>query len=145
MYAKKNKEAQEEIDRLRKELNNIIDNGNDWRKAMEYRLKVLFSGREKFANGDLAAKREVLQSLGSNITLKDKKLTIDTYKWLVPIENEYKILEKQFMEGSNNDLQGENAINDAIRPQWRRVGDSNSRCRFPHTSDLANRPLQPLG
>jgi len=25
------------------------------------------------------------------------------------------------------------------------VGDSNSRCRFPHTSDLANRPLQPLG
>ena len=28
---------------------------------------------------------------------------------------------------------------------WRRVGDSNSRCRSPHTSDLANRPLQPLG
>ena len=28
---------------------------------------------------------------------------------------------------------------------WRRRGDSNSRCRSPHTNDLANRPLQPLG
>ena len=28
---------------------------------------------------------------------------------------------------------------------WRRVGDSNSRSRFPQTNDLANRPLQPLG
>ncbi len=28
---------------------------------------------------------------------------------------------------------------------WRRRGDSNSRYRSPHTNDLANRPLQPLG
>ena len=28
---------------------------------------------------------------------------------------------------------------------WRRMGDSNSRSRFPQTNDLANRPLQPLG
>ena len=144
-YAKKNKEAQEEIKRLRAELDSVIENGNDWRKAMEHTLEVLFSGREKFENGDLTAKREVLQSLGSNITLKDKKLTINTYKWLVPIENEYKILEKQFMEGSNNNLRGENAINDTIRPRWRRVRDSNPRYRLPRTNDLANRPLQPLG
>ena len=77
MYAKKNNESQEEIDRLRKELDNIIDNGNDWRKVMEHTLEVLFNGREKFENGDLTAKREVLQSLSSNITLKDKKLTIE--------------------------------------------------------------------
>ena len=31
------------------------------------------------------------------------------------------------------------------KQSWRRRGDSNSRCRSPHTNDLANRPLQPLG
>lgn len=112
---------------------------------MRRTLNVLFNGRDKFENGDVFAKREVLQSLGSNTILKDGKISINTYKWLEPIKNEYKNLESQFLEGSNSDLQIKNASNEAVRQQWRRVGDSNSRSRFPQTNDLANRPLQPLG
>lgn len=122
-----------------------LENGTDWRETMRRTLNVLFNGRDKFENGDVFAKREVLQSLGSNTILKDGKISINTYKWLEPIKNEYKNLESQFVEGSNSDLQRKNASNEAVCQQWRRVGDSNSRCRFPHTSDLANRPLQPLG
>lgn len=105
----------------------------------------MYSGREKFENGDVFAKREVLQSLGSNTILKDGKISINTYKWLEPIKNEYKNLESQFVKDSNSDLQIKNASNEAVRQQWRRVGDSNSRSRSLQTNDLANRPLQPLG
>ena len=112
---------------------------------MRRTLNVLFNGRDKFENGDVFAKREVLQSLGSNTVLKDGKISINTYKWLEPIKKEHKNLESQFLEGSNSDLQIKNTSNEAVRQKWRRVGDSNSRYRFPRTNDLANRPLQPLG
>ena len=105
----------------------------------------MYNGREKFEKGDVFAKCEVLQSLGSNTILKDGKISINTYKWLEPIKNEYKNLENQLEEGSNSNLQIENASNEAVRQQWRRVGDSNSRSRSLQTNDLANRPLQPLG
>ncbi len=144
-YKNKLEEVNAEIKQLQKDLNETLENGADWRKMMRKTLEVLFSGREKFENGDAYAKREVLQSLGSNIVIRDKKLSIDTYKWLEPIQKNYKKLEEQFKAGSNSDLQIKNASNESVCQQWRRVGDSNSRCRFPHTSDLANRPLQPLG
>ena len=134
-----------ETERIKEEQGQTLKNGNDWRETMRRTLNVLFNGREKFENGDVFTKREVLQSLGSNTILKDGKISINTYKWLEPIKNEYKNLESQFLEGSNSNLQIKNTSNEAVRQQWRRVGDSNSRCRFPHTSDLANRPLQPLG
>lgn len=86
---------------------------------MRRTLNVLFNGRDKFENGDVFAKREVLQSLGSNTILKDGKISINTYKWLEPIKNEYKNLESQFLEGSNSDLQIKNASNEAVRQQWR--------------------------
>lgn len=144
-YSQKVETAKEEVERLREELNLSLKNGNDWRKAMKRTLNVLFGGRNKFENGDVFAKREVLQSLGSNTVLKDGKISINTYKWLEPIKNEYKNLESQFLEGSNSDLQIKNTSNEAVRQQWRRVGDSNSRSRSLQTNDLANRPLQPLG
>ena len=144
-YTSKSEAIKAELKRLKIEQGQTLENGNDWRETMRRTLNVLFNGRDKFENGDVFAKREVLQSLGSNTILKDGKISINTYKWLEPIKNEYKNLESQFLEGSNSDLQIKNASNEAVRQQWRRVGDSNSRSRSLQTNDLANRPLQPLG
>ena len=105
----------------------------------------MYNGREKFENGDVFTKREVLQSLGSNTFLKDGKISINTYKWLEPIKNEYKNLESQLEEGSNSNLQIKNASNEAIRQQWRRVRDLNPRSRLLQTNSLAMSPLRPLG
>ena len=144
-YSQKVAETTTEIERLRKELDDTLNNGKDWRKAMEKTLEVLFNGRERFEKGDITVKREVLQSLGSNIIIKDGKLSIDTYKWLEPVEKSYKFLEYQLLAGSNTNLQIKNASNEAVRQQWRRVGDSNSRSRLLRTNSLAMSPLQPLG
>lgn len=104
-YSQKVAETTTEIERLRKELDNTLNNGKDWRRAMGKTLEVLFNGRERFEKGDMAVKREVLQSLGSSIIIKDGKLSIDTYKWLKPVEKSYQFLEYQLLVGSNTSLQ----------------------------------------
>ncbi|MFV0484763.1 MAG: recombinase family protein [Candidatus Saccharimonadales bacterium] len=126
-FVKMSQEAETEIKRLRKELDKILDNGSNWREAMRKTIDVLFNGRERFENGDIFAKREVLQSLGSNIVLKDKKIQIDTYKWLKPIQKEYKNLETKLDKVRTNDLQIEKGSIEPIRTAWRKGEDSNLR------------------
>ena len=40
----------------------------------------------KFTNKDLEVRRKILAALGSNLLIKDKKLSIDTEKCLFPIK-----------------------------------------------------------
>lgn len=124
-YKAKSEAIKKELEKLKAEQKQTLENSNDWRETMRRTLDVLFGGQEKFENGDNFAKREVLQSLGSNTVLKDGKISINTYKWLEPIKNEYKKLEKQFLEGSNLDLQIKNASNEAICKQWQGRQESN--------------------
>ena len=63
-----------------------------WREAMRNTLDILFHGRERFNNGDIFVKREILQSLGSNITIINGQLRVDCYKWLEPIKKSYPAL-----------------------------------------------------
>lgn len=126
-YQTKSNEAEVEITTLRKELDYTLNNGGDWRNAMRKTLDVLFNGRERFENGDVFAKREILQSLGSNIVIQDGELCVDTYKWLEPIQKHYKSLEAKFDKVRTSDLQIEKDPFGSIRPVWRRGRDSNPR------------------
>jgi DNA repair exonuclease SbcCD ATPase subunit len=118
-YERKLAEAEATIKHLRGLLNQTLNNASDWREAMRKTLDVLFNGRERFDNGNVFVKREVLQSLGSNIVIKDKKLMIDTYKWLEPIKNNYKTLEARFDEVRTRPQQIQKASFEAIRSDWR--------------------------
>jgi DNA invertase Pin-like site-specific DNA recombinase len=117
-YKQKSVEINETVNRLRKEQERTLKNGNDWREAMRKTLDVLFNGREQFGNGDIFVKREILSSLGSNITIKDRKFHINTYKWLEPIQNKYKAFETQFDKVRTSDLQGKKVLFESIRPMW---------------------------
>jgi hypothetical protein len=117
-YKLRSKETDARIKRLQEELNGVLTNGHDWRKAMAKTLDVLFNGRERFENGDNYAKREVLQSLGSDIVIKDKKLMINTYKWLEPIRKNKISLEAQFNEVRTSDLQMKNASFKGVCSDW---------------------------
>ena len=126
-YRLKFDEVEGEIKKLKSELGRTLSSSNDWREAMRKTLDVLFHGRERFENGSVFVKREVLQSLGSNIVIKDKKLCIDTYKWLEPIQRQYKAVEVEFEKVRTGDLQIENGSFEPVRLVWRKERDSNSR------------------
>ena len=122
-YQRKITETEDSIKSLRKELDETLNSSGDWRDAMRKTLDILFNGRNRFENGDIFAKREVLQSLGSNITIKDKKLHIDTYKWLEPIKNHYKTLETEFHRVRTADLQIKTDPFEPVRSSWQGILD----------------------
>ena len=112
---------------------------------MQKTLEVLFDGRKRFENGDVLVKRELLQSLGSNITILDGKLNISPYKWLIPIQENYKTLEKQFDEVRTSSEQRKNSQISAIRSEWRKREDSNLRDVYKPPTRFRVVRLQPLG
>ena len=132
-YKEKVKESNETITRLKDNLSSTIESGNDWRTTMQKTLEVLFDGKRRFENGDILVKRELLQSLGSNIRIIDGQLVIDLYKWLIPIQENYKTLEKQFDEVRTSSEQRKNSQISAIRSVWRKREDSNLRDLSAHT------------
>jgi hypothetical protein len=51
-----------------------------WLKLSEETFEFACIARERFANGDPKTKKEILLAIGSNLTLKDKKLCIEAKK-----------------------------------------------------------------
>lgn len=53
---------------------------NQWMKLAEQTFEFACTVRERFANGDAKIKKEILATVGSNLTLKDKTLRIEARK-----------------------------------------------------------------
>lgn len=62
----------------------------------EKAFEVAVDGVERFNNGDVTVKKEILESIGQNPVLMDGELRIDTFPWLVMMENEYPKLEAEY-------------------------------------------------
>jgi hypothetical protein len=87
-----------------------------------------------FQKGDLNAKKEILAALGSNPTLKDGKLVINTNEWFIPIINECSELEAEYkrlepIESLVNKTQNEAYA--SLRTRLSRERDSNPRRHKP--------------
>jgi hypothetical protein len=83
-----------EKNKLTAEKNKVIEQiGNNdyesekWRELAETTFDFACNARHWFANGDTQTKREILASLGSNLTLKDKILGVSLDKPLQFIES----------------------------------------------------------
>ena len=97
-------------------------------------------------DGDNEAKRNILNELGSNWTLEQKKLEMLAYKWLLPIQNSQTLLNEkkagfELMKMPENKRRSE--LLELLRPCVRRVRDSNprSRLRLTRFPSERTRPL----
>ncbi len=75
-------------------------------------------------------KRDILMSLGTNLQLKDKVITLTPNEWLVPIKSDYKLLENAYLKGRTKEKTSSNLIEEAfpeIYSTWRARRDLNSR------------------
>ena len=87
-------------------------------------------GRLKFIDGDNETKRNILNELGSNWTLEDKKLEMLAFKWLLPIQKSQTLLNEkiagfELMKMPENKRRSE--LLELLRPLLRRGRDSNPR------------------
>ena len=95
-----------------------------WLKFSEQTFDYACTARERFAKGDPKTKKEILLAIGSNLTLKDKKLCIQAKKPFLLLEKSLNSDEHQNepLEPENVGLpQGQKEANAPLRP--RLLGD----------------------
>lgn len=85
-FTEKKAEMNREKSRMLALINESDSNADDWIEKAEKLFDFAASARQKFINGSLDDKKEILAALGSNLTLKDQILSISIQKPLVLVE-----------------------------------------------------------
>lgn len=86
-YQEKKAEKEQFLIRIRAKKAALEKSGRDWIEIITHYLEFAVGAVEKFKNGDPLTQKKICFHLGSNWTLKEKKLLINKYAWLKPIEN----------------------------------------------------------
>src|SRR3989338_4269264 len=98
-YLAQRKLLLKEKERLLTEMNSSNHQANQWLELCEKTFDFCLYARYWLAKGDLRTKPQILATLGSNITLKDKKLFVDQHKSFFLIKkanDEFSKVEEKF-------------------------------------------------
>lgn len=85
-FAKKQSEYLAEKKEFKKNLDTTDARVDQWNRTSDEMLTFIERAQERFANGTLQTKRNILSTIGSNLIIKDKKLSIDMEKSLFPMK-----------------------------------------------------------
>ena len=85
-FAEKQETYLSEKSRLKGLLDRTDARVEQWNKSADEMLTFIEQAADRFKNGPLQVKREILSTLGSNLTLKDKKLSLDVEKCILPMQ-----------------------------------------------------------
>ena len=145
-YKRQKKELVEKRDKLKEMLDDTEKRAENWLELTEKTFDFITYSAHHYDNGSFEEKRTILSGFGSNFFIKDKKLQMLPHEWLVPIQEEYKQLEKEYLSFEPTEgmcSKERHAHMEHIRLRWRRERDSNprDRCRPNGFQDRRIRPL----
>jgi site-specific DNA recombinase len=113
-YRVQSQRLKSERERVDEQLRGTENRAEEWMALTEKAFDFATYAHTKFKQtSDLAVKRDILLTLGTNLTLKDQKLTITPHEWLVPIEKDYPALEKRYLWARTNKK--------ALSPEWEKA------------------------
>jgi hypothetical protein len=128
-FAEKRLKLLEEKKKLEKLFADTGKRVDKWIETGDRMLDFIENAKHKFENGGIEVRRGILSTLGSDLILKDKMLSIDIEKSLFPIKRVSKTLAriKERLEPvKNGDKQREFDRLCSQSLVMRRIGDSNS-------------------
>lgn len=102
-FAKKQSQYLLEKNEFKKNFDNLSSKVDQWNKTSDEMLTFIEKAQERFKNGTLQTKRNILSTLGSNLIIKDKIISIDMDKSLFPmkkVSNKIKVI-KEALEPLN--------------------------------------------
>ncbi len=117
-FVKERKELQNQIIKIRAKLDQSQDRGQNWVDLVEKAFNFAAYARERFINGDLQAKREILSALGQIYNLKGGELSIEPVEWLIPISNLSKIEENGIVRLEPTDFRSTKTKSRAFAPAF---------------------------
>ena len=127
-FAKQKKEIVAERDSIRKQLDSASEQLDSSLSAAERTFNFCRFALHHFNSGDLKKKRAIFSTIGSNITLKDKKLTIERIHPFLLVENELAAQQKlvaKFEPEIISPVQGQIGVSTPSIPNLLREQDSN--------------------
>lgn len=83
-------ELEKRIAGLEEEREDTKKRAENWYDTVSRVFDLAVHGRERFLNGDIVTKKEMLADFGQNPILLNGELTLTPHPWFVPIENDYK-------------------------------------------------------
>jgi site-specific DNA recombinase len=124
-FKEEKKDLDKEIKQLEKELVETKERAENWYDSTVEFLELAVHGREKFINGDIKTKQEVLSNLGQNPVLIDGKLKITAFPFLEHISEAYPELEAEYLNLPTLSKQRQKMAFERLRLSWLGVRDSN--------------------
>ena len=112
------------------------DRVKNWYEIVGKALDTLTNAQEKFANGDLRDKRNILATIGQNPVLLNGKLEITPNEWLIPIKNSAKITNTRIDEVRTMPDKIKKDAEASIYQSWLGWRDSNPRMPGPKPGAL---------
>jgi hypothetical protein len=85
-YKTSKDELSKELEEIRKSLDKVESRMGKWNQITEKAFEFFAEAKQAFLKEDKEAKKQIRLCLGSNYKLIDRKVLIQPYSWLVPIE-----------------------------------------------------------
>ena len=126
-YAVKKGEFEKEREKYKQLLQDVEHRQDRWLETSERFFNFATHARLWFENGDMQQKREILSTLGSNLTLKDKKLSINAPKPFLVLKDSLPSVPeaKPGFEPKNiRSTKGKREPCSSLNPRWLGVVDS---------------------
>ena len=124
-FVKKNKILLAELKQLHKKQKTQNKDTESWYEYMCRLVKSLSSCSEKFANGTIADRKEILTAIGQNPVLIYGKLQVTPDDWLIPQRNSTKEIREEVIKVRLMSEQIRNKLLEALRIRWCPQKDSN--------------------
>ncbi len=117
-YQTKSEALKEQLAEATTKQQEIANRSKNWYDYSTNMLEKLTQANEKFVEGELADKKEILLAIGQNPRLMDGELAIQSNEWLVPIKNSVKSLRAEYAKVPTLPKQIQEAQIEALRSQW---------------------------
>jgi hypothetical protein len=110
----------------------------NWYEVVGKTLETLTDASEKFANGQLNDKAEVLMAIGQNPVLIDGKLRITSSEWLTPVVDALPAMRAEEIRVRTMPHKIQKASEGALMSNWCTRQDSNLRPSAPQADALSS-------
>ncbi len=120
-FRRKKQEYKTTLEKLQAEQADTSYRVKNWYEIATKTFETLLYAGEKFKDGDLGNKKDVLQAIGQNPKLLNGKILITPNEWLIPVAQHAKRIRAELDKVRTEPLQIQKASEEAIRLNWCRV------------------------
>ena len=103
-YKTKSESLNKELVKRQEEQASVSERTRNWYEHVGKTLQDLTNANEKFTNGDIADKRDIVQAIGQNPVIIDGSLVLEPYEWLNPVRKALPEIKARLAKVRTNDL-----------------------------------------